>query len=345
MIDAELWEAQQMSDIARAANLNVAYQCRYQDIRRINPNFMVEGGKNYNCSAAQCGEQLLFAYRHVIRQPSLPRMGDSLSSQIWLTTLKDFSTPVGPGMPLKLPVPWRNENPTAKGNNHEDPRLFLHDQKPFLSFVTRSCVSGGFCTGVQNLENAEVAWIPFGKNMTLNGEPLSRCVVTSAKRHEKNWSYFSFDGSLHFVYSIQPHIVVRVSNWRPVITFETDATLDWPFGKPRGGTPPVLLNGEYLTFFHSFITVPEANSGLRRRVYIMGAYAFQARPPFRITKWSPLPLSYGMYSRKAWADVIFPGAALLRENVWHVYYGHNDQECRVMTIRHDQLEASLVGVI
>lgn len=336
--DFTLAERQEASDLARSTSFGLAYRRLWDDVQRIDSRLLAEG-RNYNCSAAYRSGQLHFAYRHFHPTFTFDGLKVGSRSTIWLTTLSDWGTPTSSGKPLALPKLY--EDVTSRFGNHEDPRLFVHNDRMFLTFVTRSNLHRTFSIGVRDLTSGEVMWIPFGNNLTRCGTPLNPILKSPSKGHEKNWGFFSLNGCVHFVYSIRPHLVVRLLDWQPVATFVTDSVLNWEFGEPRGGAPPVLVNGEYFCFFHSSIGIPPGNSVRRRRVYALGVYAFRACPPFRITRWPRLPIAYGDHSMEAWADVIFPGAALLSGNQWRVYYGHNDRECRVLTIQHDRLEASL----
>lgn len=59
----------------------------------------------------------------------------------------------------------------------------------------------------------------------------------------------------------------------------------WRYGELRGGTPALLVRGEYLTFFHSKRRVHG-----RRMTYFVGAYTFQSDFPFGITSISKHPI-------------------------------------------------------
>src|SRR6266404_557243 len=103
----------------------------------------------------------------------------------------------------------------------------------------------------------------------------------------------------------------------------------------RGGSPPVMAEGEYWTFFHSSMPwVP----GKRR--YFMGAYAFEPHAPFRVTKITGGPLLVGNY-RDPWKEgvplVVFPGGAIYHDGKWFVTLGLNDLKCAWIEIPHDAL--------
>ena len=164
-----------------------------------------------------------------------------------------------------------------------------------------------------------------------------------APKSEKNWLWFEHGGRLHTIYMTDPH---RVITWNQDYTaadqtFETAAPDEswWRFGHARGGTPPVLVGDEYWSFFHSSTPWTEWTSAQKRR-YHMGAYAFEAKPPFRITRFAKVPLLTGS-PYDPWAPgqplVVFPCGAILRNNTWLVTLGVNDMASAWIEIPHADL--------
>jgi hypothetical protein len=136
------------------------------------------------------------------------------------------------------------------------------------------------------------------------------------------------------VYSANPHVVVRL-NGR--LGFEQQYVTDefnplWKFGEVRGGTNPILADGLYWTFFHS--SLPWING---KRRYYMGAYAFEAKAPFRIARMTTMPILTGTNQQDWWPGlpaVVFPCGAFF-DNVrsqFVVSYGINDVDCGYIKI-------------
>lgn len=158
---------------------------------------------------------------------------------------------------------------------------------------------------------------------------------------EKNWLWFEHDGALHTIYKTYPeHEVIR---WGPaynapetVYKSKTHVDFLWIHGHARGGTPPIRIGNLYWSFFHS--STPWANG---KRRYHMGAYAFSAKPPFRVRYWTPEPLLTGSL-KDPWEPgqplVVFPCGALLRDNKWFVTLGVNDMASAWIEIPHEGLE-------
>ena len=118
----------------------------------------------------------------------------------------------------------------------------------------------------------------------------------------------------------------------------------WIWGEPRGGTPPIEFEDEYLSFFHSSFK----RNGIW--LYVMGAYTFEKKHPFNITSFSRYPIIFKeLYSAPLinTADknkrVIYPSGAFLSENKQDlvVFCGENDSAIRVMKIDPEILKLTL----
>ena len=147
--------------------------------------------------------------------------------------------------------------------------------------------------------------------------------------HEKNWLYFVHDNAPHMVYSANPHVVVRLNGRlekeQEYVTNEFNPL--WKFGEVRGGSNPILADGLYWTFFHS--SLPWIN---KKRRYYMGAYAFEAKAPFRIVRMTTMPILTGTNQEDWWPGlpaVVFPCGAFFdsAKNQFVISYGINDVDC------------------
>jgi predicted GH43/DUF377 family glycosyl hydrolase len=152
--------------------------------------------------------------------------------------------------------------------------------------------------------------------------------------HEKNWLFFVHDNAPHMVYSANPHVVVRLNGRlekeSEYVTEEFNPL--WKFGEVRGGTNPIYADGLYWTFFHS--SLPWING---KRRYYMGAYAFEAKAPFRIARMTTLPLLTGTNQQDWWPGlpaVVFPCGAFFdsAKNNFVISYGINDVDCGYMKL-------------
>jgi len=245
--------------------------------------------------------------------------------------------------------------------NAEDARVQYINGRLSMSYVAISPFSEwrnlGFCYLDRSMQPEESYFFRYGA--TDNSAAVeceqwaSPAVGTVLTRHmepniEKNWQFFTHLGELHFVYSTEPHIVVRpnLTTLEPDKVYETNYPLPWKYGQPRGGTPPVLIGDEFFSFFHSHtVTTPEVSklTGCGKQ-YHFAAYAFSAKPPFHITRFASAPLISGdPYDNVVlWGNAAaFPCGALLVGDEWAVSYGYNDREMKILKIKHSDVLASL----
>lgn len=165
---------------------------------------------------------------------------------------------------------------------------------------------------------------------------------------EKNWTWF-YDGNgssgWSFIYELKPHTVVRVS-WDGKVdgVLETRTGWDaWSHGRPRGGTSPVKVGGEWFAIFHSSLPWLEYH-----RKYFAGAYAFSAEPPYHITRITPAPLLYGTPNDPRMGvrhSNVFPMGALHDNGEWLVTMGVNDECSMWFKMSHEWLLSRMVDVI
>jgi predicted GH43/DUF377 family glycosyl hydrolase len=113
---------------------------------------------------------------------------------------------------------------------------------------------------------------------------------------EKNWSPFVYSNdekgpTLHFEYQLsEPRRIIKMADADHIESTEFINNvmklkgLGWNkiWGPLRGGTQAQLVDGQYLGFFHSYFI-----DSRKVAWYLMGAYTFEAEPPFRITSISP----------------------------------------------------------
>ncbi len=221
--------------------------------------------------------------------------------------------------------------PVFSGENWEDPRITVVDGKLLLSWcnfrwnsLAHQCV--GYLT--------DRWFVPYVVRPEY-GRNGSHLLGNSG--HEKNWTWFQHDGIPHLLYSTVPHMVCETRGFQVSREHSTlGSGYMWSkWGEMRGGSPPVRIGDEYWCFFHSSSKwVPP------RRRYHMGAYAFEAKPPFKVTRISKKPILSGSEAdrRNPGAPVVvFPCGSLLRNGEWLVVGGSNDCQCFWTRIPHEEL--------
>lgn len=161
---------------------------------------------------------------------------------------------------------------------------------------------------------------------------------------EKNWLWFDHGKRTYFIYQAEPHIVVEVEDGKVVQEHRTHAALGWTLGTIRGGTPPVRVGDHYLTFFHSSMPWKKVPRYGVRRVYFMGAYLFEAKPPFQIVACTRGQLMTGTWNEPVQDGVpavVYPNGAVMDGNRWLVTMGVNDCACGWLKIDHSEVEKRL----
>jgi hypothetical protein len=185
------------------------------------------------------------------------------------------------------------------------------------------------------------------------GPPRELRLRGARQRLEKNWTFFAtHDGSLHAVYSILPHRILRFSlAGHGDIVFDEVENIAWSnaayppsHGGLRGGAPPVWHDGCFWSFCHS---VHDGTHGYR---YAAGVYCFSATPPFAPTAEPVQPLDLGgpfratrAYPRlnPAVAEVIYPCGAAHDGTRWLISHGINDEQCAISRVAQAEVQACL----
>lgn len=222
----------------------------------------------------------------------------------------------------------------------EDPRLISVNKQHILVYNDRT---------FKENKNARSLFV---KNLNKSNESVNKLDL-GLNVIEKNWSPFKHDNNLFFVYKIIPHKVLRLvdldKNEIEFLYNQYDGNeLDfWKWGEPRGGTPCIELENEYLTFFHSSFKQNET------LIYVIGAYTFSKKHPFKINKFTPCPILFkeaysSCYKNTAESHkrVLFP-SGLVRDVSNHKLFlccGENDSAIRLIKIDEKKLLNFMVDV-
>lgn len=195
----------------------------------------------------------------------------------------------------------------------EDPRLFLVANEIWISFAV---VDG-------NRVHQAVGKLGNKPDIVEYGE----------QSVEKNWTFFHLDNDIYFEYSISPHVVVRLKDFKEYTTINLHP---WSGGYLRGGAPPQLTEQGFVSFFHG-CDEGKPVEGRSGRQYNIGAYLFELKPPFSILGQTADPL--------VWADpvskpphippsCIFPSGAVLSDDEWIVACGVHDSWIELLRWSH-----------
>lgn len=146
---------------------------------------------------------------------------------------------------------------------YEDCRLFSFAGKTYILFsdipdlnVPPNPDKRPYSQFKQDMQLVELR---FENNRFVVGKPL-RLKLEKRQWREKNWSPFESNGELFFSYYPEPHRILKPN----LITgeckrvYNTRWKIDWKWGKLRETSPALLVDGEYLAFFHSCIRLWKA---------------------------------------------------------------------------------------
>lgn len=227
----------------------------------------------------------------------------------------------------------------------EDARLFLCNNKLFVIYNDNIEIQNPSAQQRRDMFLAEV-------QVNDDGLTLAPAIkLIHEKKYpvqlwQKNWLPFEYNHEPFMIYTVTPHEILHPDLMTGICAAvcETTSTPCWQWGECRGSTPPLLVDGEYLVFFHSMVRIQSDISDDRKIPhYFFGAYTFSAAPPFEITKMTPNPIiAEGFYTRANFhSRVVYPGGYVISGSRIYLAYGRNDQELWIATIDNELLQESL----
>lgn len=218
----------------------------------------------------------------------------------------------------------------------EDSRIFKYNNEYFLLYNDRLPIE--HCCRAMHLAK-------------LNDNTFKIEYKTVLDQHiktvEKNWVPFVSQEKILLAYGLIPHKIMEMHDPRDNnlnhCLFSDNPCFSrffWKWGKPRGGTPAKLVDGEYLAFFHSSF-----GKNKKKKFYVMGAYTFQSHPPYKITRVSNFPI---IFSGNKKIRVYFPaGFIVTNENgkdLIYLSYGENDSISKIAVIDKETLFQNMKNV-
>ncbi len=245
-------------------------------------------------------------------------------------------------------------NHVHKFNKEQDPRLVLIKEHLYIvysndveiDFINPPCITRRVCVCKVNYDGVNFSAEPPDYLLKFPGERTSRW--------EKNWVPFEYNDNLLLAYSISPHKIFKplLGSTDCDLVDISSKNIPWAWGELRGGTPALRLNEtQYLAFFHSSTKMATKHSnGAVIPHYVMGAYVYNAFPPFEITHISPEPIIarnfYSGLSYKTYRPVcvVFPGGYIFDKDYIWIAYGRQDHEIWLVKLDKDALLKSLVAL-
>ncbi len=232
----------------------------------------------------------------------------------------------------------------------QDPRLIVVEDKLFMVYSNLTEISPG--DSQRRVFLAEVQYNE-GSFSAMEPQLFRHFDADRGKKYEKNWVPFDYAGKLFLSYKIDPHrVFLTLPEEESCLTLsETAGKVKWDYGQLFGGTPALFVRGQYLSFFHSSKAIYSLQSqGKRMTHYFIGAYTFEAAPPFALTGLSPEPIvGEGFYNGpayKTWKPlrVVYPCGILEMDDVLWISYGRQDHEAWLAKVDIDGLLASLTPI-
>jgi len=232
----------------------------------------------------------------------------------------------------------------------QDPRLITLNDELYIIYSNIYPTHSG--QAVRRMVIGKVNYDSHGFNL-VHPHPLLSIEGFELDKKEKNWVPFIFENNLLLAYSISPHRVVQPLDLEntcvPFSLCQKSITWDW--GTIRGGTPALKVGDCYLSFFHSLKGMTTVQSDKENMThYFMGAYTFDAKPPFTIKSMSKKPIvaktfyEGPMYHNWKPLRAIYPMGFVFDDQFIWVSYGRQDHEMWVVKLDRKELLKSLKPV-
>ena len=301
-------------------------QARYPSLQEqgdvvVIPNgLLLDAPHNYNNGLFEWRGRLIMCYRRHLENAFSEIAVCEIDRDTLLPSTKF------PQFVLDIPKEFDNED-------HEDARIFWFGDEIFVSYTMwrRAVSPTGRWLYMPRIDVAafDDEWnfkYKFTPDYDGNGEIP-----------QKNWTFFVHGIDLMFVYDFSHHVVCKVTD-----SGRCDAVLTpgitWNYGTIRGSTPPQRISDtEYLSFFHSR---KRDDGAPHKNRYYAGAYCFEAKEPFRITRYTEEPVFAGSESNQQWdTDLacVFPCGLVIDGETALVSMGSNDMECAIGRVNIPQL--------
>lgn len=272
---------------------------------RIDPSQLIHQseGTAFNASMIRWRGQLLLAHRT-----------GWAGSNIRLARLSDNYEPTDNAVTLALTHP-------AATYGREDPRLFVHNDRLHIAYT-------GF-TG----RTTSVLYAALRDDLSV--ETIHAPHFPGRRAWEKNWSFFSENGELYAVYSIDPHVTLKIVGNYATVHRQSPTAFPWKGGHLRGGASPVKVAGEWWHWFHGAI---DLGANWPTRQYNTGLHTFQPHT-HRVTRLAEHPVSWANLANRPkdqYCAVEFIGGALFDDSrqVWVNAYGIHDRWIEIREYSH-----------
>lgn len=321
------------------------YLAAEKDLEELSQNFVLDTFRikipdhphAFNPSIIRWNGSIYMSFRELPGDNLKPKIS-GYSGMSWIGVVK-LDENFNPAEKAQILIPNLEDQTVLIPSRSEDARLLTIDDRLFIVYsdnINDHFYSEAYRMFVAELDHDGQQFILY------NTESLDLFEGENKNRREKNWVPFDYKGDLLFAYSLNPHRILQpIFGTGSCLTIATtNKMIKWQWGELRGGTPAILMDNEYLAFFHSSIDMVSLHSkGKKVPHYFMGAYTFSREPPFEITRISPEPIiGKNFYNGKEYhpywkpVRVVFPCGFLFDENYIWIAYGRQDHEIWIVKL-------------
>lgn len=223
-----------------------------------------------------------------------------------------------------------------------DVRLFNADKKTYMVYSDKVSSSK---------RDMFIADVIFNKDELQIDKVRALKYLQGGYKDEKNWTPFVYKNDIYFIYKTHPFIILH---WAPETNEITEAfehkesfEEQWGLGEIHGGTPAIYVKDldAYLTFFHSSVPYREQSQSNAKvhsallRIYYVGAFIFQAEPPFKLLAYTQMPLSSKDFYKERDVNhhIIFPCGLIEEEDRFLISAGINQIKTEVFSVQKKDL--------
>jgi predicted GH43/DUF377 family glycosyl hydrolase len=153
--------------------------------------------------------------------------------------------------------------------------------------------------------------------------------------HEKNWMPFFDNNDLMFVYSVNPHVILKCNTKTGACMKIAETENPNVNSKLRGSSQARLYNGSYVAVAHWRTSTSS---------YLSQAYTFEAKYPYRITAISPTFIIKAE-GTKARSLIQFVSGFEIHDDIGYVTYGEEDCDSKLFKVSMSALLKSMTSVL
>jgi hypothetical protein len=217
------------------------------------------------------------------------------------------------------PYTWEYENPYiilgSKDRNYEDPRIWLFNKKPYISFSQYPNI-------LFSEYNNEIKKMELCIHLTMNNN----------NEVEKNWGFFEHEGVLCMVYYPNPLIIYEFDYEFNIIN-KSQELCDVLDTCIHGGSPPVYhpIEKIYYMFVHKSIVEYNYNIWCIAFTKIDNKWKIKGYTEERLNKGNPRLISFvagAVYDKQ--------------KESWILSGGYRDEEIGIWTIEHIYLKSKMI---